>query len=80
MDDIAKRIGDIAAHAAASGQTPDDISNIVALEVRAVLKELDDQGVGDNAVIDRLSAALNEIAAHGEQGHAAFAQAAIDGH
>lgn len=77
-DDMAKRIGDIAAHAAATGQTPDDIQNIVALEVRAALKASDDEAAEYHAEIDGLRAALNEIAAHGEQGHAAFAQAALD--
>ena len=40
MSDIAKKIGDIAANAAATGQTPDDISNIVVLEVQAALNSV----------------------------------------
>jgi len=79
LDAIAKKIGDIAAHAAATGQTPDDISNIVTLEVQGVLKDHQVECAEYHAVIDHLRSALIEIAAHGEQGHAAFAQLALDG-
>lgn len=77
MDDIAKKIGDIAAHAAATDQTPEDIRNIVALEVDVVLKSHEVECSEYHVQIDHLRAALTEIAAHGEDGHAAFAERAL---